>query len=293
MLIFRPLHKYKMGIDSIAIALNSLRMLLKNPIIILPFLISNAFSFFLSAFVPAVPKTAPITERLAALPAAALTGIISLLAGIFFTIMAMKMARDAIKSRPSVEAAAGFVLSRYLPFLLAMLAISLIIAASFLPALLPLAGIMLAAPSKNASILFVLGLLLIAGIFASVLILFYLIFRFSMAVYILVLEDRGVRDSFMKSWRITKNNVLSIIFLSVLIIAPSLLLIGTAAAAIGSGAETFLKSAQSPESTANMPLAAIILIISSVSSSWSVVAYVMLYLQLRRTPSSTAARSRR
>ncbi|MBI2675626.1 MAG: glycerophosphoryl diester phosphodiesterase membrane domain-containing protein [Candidatus Aenigmarchaeota archaeon] len=282
-----------MGIDSIAIALNSLRMLLKNPIIILPFLISNAFSFFLSAFVPAVPKTAPITERLAALPAAALTGIISLLAGIFFTIMAMKMARDAIKSRPSVEAAAGFVLSRYLPFLLAMLAISLIIAASFLPALLPLAGIMLAAPSKNASILFVLGLLLIAGIFASVLILFYLIFRFSMAVYILVLEDRGVRDSFMKSWRITKNNVLSIIFLSVLIIAPSLLLIGTAAAAIGSGAETFLKSAQSPESTANMPLAAIILIISSVSSSWSVVAYVMLYLQLRRTPSSTAARSRR
>lgn len=281
-----------MGIDSIGIAGRGLKLLLRNPIIIVPLLISHAFSFFLNFLAPAPLKTAGAAERFAALPAEALTGIISLLTGIFFTIMAMKMAKDAIKSRPSLKDAAGFAPSRYLPFLLAALALSLIAVASFLPALLPLAGIMLAAPSKNPSLLFALGLLLVAGIFASALIMIYLIFRFSMTAYILVLEGRGVKDSFMTSWNITKNNVLGIIFLSLVIVVPTLLLIGIVTAATGSGSESFLKSVQSPESMAGMPLAVITLIISSISSSWSVMAYVMLYLQLRRSP-YTAAKSRK
>lgn len=271
-------------IDSIRIAKESFKVLCRNPVIVLPYLLSTFIITLLGyLLITDIPDSAGFSQTLSqysvyivsALAVMIISGVVS----VFSSIVAIRLAYDSMKSKSSFSAAVRLASSRFLPYLFTSIVVGILALAALLPLLVPL---FIFAVSGSSAMQTVATLLVAAGFFITLVLEILLILRLAFAQYYIVLEKRGIADSIRTSWKVAKNNVLNLLFLLFIMFV----LLVMALLIVDAGIQLATATAYDippPPSDGSFDLAEYApTVVTDIFSAWITVALLMAFLELRK-----------
>ncbi|MBI2675627.1 MAG: glycerophosphoryl diester phosphodiesterase membrane domain-containing protein [Candidatus Aenigmarchaeota archaeon] len=271
-------------IDSIRTAKESFKILCRNPVIALPYLLSTFIGTLGALLITDIPDAADLSQMLSQysfyIVSALAVMIISGLVSVFSSIIAIKLAYDSVKSKSSFSAAVSFAPSRFLPYLFTSIAVGILVLAALLPLAIPL---LIFAVSGSSAIQTIATILVAAGFFVSLILVILMVVRLAFAQYYIVLEKRGIADSIKASWRIARSNVLNLLLLLFIIFVPMVmaLLLVDAGAELAAG--TNYDIPPPPSEGAAFDLAEYVpTVVTDIFSAWITVALLMAFLELRK-----------
>ncbi|MBI4173361.1 MAG: hypothetical protein HY519_01450, partial [Candidatus Aenigmarchaeota archaeon] len=217
-----------MGIEAGKLASASLKLIYHKPIVLIPLLLHFVLATALQAvFVPdlnllldSASETAAAQVLTAALPGIALALAVSFLLWVFFYAMATKLVHSARTARAiSYADAVHTAKSRYFQYLLLnLIYIHLALAGAAL-LVVPVFAILLAASSGSFLAIALVSVLGFVWLVALLIIGAVGFLRISLSHYYLVLEGKSAVQSLVASWRATKGNVASLLFLLLIVMA--------------------------------------------------------------------------
>lgn len=139
--------------------------------------------------------------------------IIFVLANLFLSALTIKTISDCNKRGFTLSGAARATSQIYVKLLLSYLFVGFLSVVVLSVIALPIILLVYAGVSQTAVFWFI-GILYGAVVFAAIV---YASLRISMYQYAIILNRKGVRESLMFSWNITKGNLIKILFISILI----------------------------------------------------------------------------